>query len=245
MNIKKRLIIIVLIVLSLIYLMTKNVLGYSFTTSLEPSSSTVAKGGTVDIKINLSGINAGDGLYNFSAVLNYDNTVFEDITESSIVEEASAGWKRTYSADTKKLLLDNASYVKDNQTIATIKLKVKSEVQVESSTFGLTEVKAANMEGEIQGKEISTVIQIGEGEGAIPVTNEAPADNNPIVIGDDNSSVDENFANEVNNLVDDDNTSNSDVPYTGMEDYIVPLIAVVIVLGVISFINYKKLDPNK
>lgn len=223
MNIKKKLVAVLIIALSLMYLMTNIVFGYSFTTSLEPSSSTVAKGGTVDIKIKLSGIDAGEGIYNFSAVLNYETSVFEDITADNISIESSSGWQKTYSSDTKKLLLDNASYIKDDQTIATITLKAKSEVQVTSSTFGLTEVKAANMEGEIQGKEISTVIQIG----------------------DNNIVVDENFANEVNNLIDEKNESNSDVPYTGIEDYVVPLIAIVIVLGVISFINYRKLDPNK
>lgn len=248
MNIKKKLVAVLIIALSLMYLMTNIVFGYSFTTSLEPSSSTVAKGGTVDIKIKLSGIDAGEGIYNFSAVLNYETSVFEDITADNISIESSSGWQKTYSSDTKKLLLDNASYIKDDQTIATITLKAKSEVQVTSSTFGLTEVKAANMEGEIQGKEISTVIQIGEGGGQIPVTNEVPTinetENNPI-IGDNNIVVDENFANEVNNLIDEKNESNSDVPYTGIEDYVVPLIAIVIVLGVISFINYRKLDPNK
>jgi len=122
-------------------------------------------------------MDAGEGIYNFSAVLNYENSVFEDITADNISTESSSGWQKTYSSDTKKLLLDNASYIKDDQTIATITLKAKSEVQVTSSTFGLTEVKAANMEGEIQGKDISTVIQIGEGGGQIPVTNEVPVIN--------------------------------------------------------------------
>lgn len=229
MNIRKKLVVVLIIALSVMYLMTNIVFGYSFTTSLEPSSSTVSKGGTVNIKINLSGIDAGEGIYNFSAVLNYENSVFEDITADNISIESSSGWQKTYSSDTKKLLLDNASYIKDDQTIATITLKAKSEVQVTSSTFGLTEVKAANMEGEIQGKDISTVIQIGDNT----------------IIGSNNTIVDENFADEVNNLIDGKNESNSDVPYTGIEDYVLPLITIVIVLGVISFINYRKLDPNK
>ena len=40
-------------------------------------------------------------------------------------------------------------------------------------------------------------------------------------------------------------TSDDDVPYTGTEDYVLPLIIIAIVLGVISFVNYKKLGADK
>ena len=39
-------------------------------------------------------------------------------------------------------------------------------------------------------------------------------------------------------------TKNEAVPYTGAEEYVVPLMLIVAILGIVSFVNYKKLDEK-
>ena len=36
--------------------------------------------------------------------------------------------------------------------------------------------------------------------------------------------------------------NNENMPYTGASDYIVPLMLAVLTLGIISFVNYKKIE---
>lgn len=245
MNMRKKLGIVLIIGLILIYAMTSNVLGYSFTTTLTPDNTSVSKGGTVVVTIKLSGIDAGKGLFNFSAVLNYDTEVFEEVTSSDIVAVADGGWTCTYSADTKKILLENTNWVTTDQDIATITLRVKSDTTASSATVGLTEVKAANESEEISGTELSTSIQIINGSGGGAVIPQNTTTGNEITsntIGNNDVPADENFINEIEGLTDENDTSDEDVPYTGTENYIVPLIVIALILGVISFINYKKLD---
>lgn len=247
MNMRKKLGIVLLIGLALIYLMTSNVFGYSFTTSLTPDNTSVAKGGTVVITVNLSGIDAGRGLFNFSAVLNYDTEVFEEVASSNIVAATDGGWTGSYTPDTKSFLLENPNWVTTDQDIATITLRVKSDTTATSATVGLTEITASNESGEITGTDISTTIQITDGTGGGTLTPENTTNGNQIAINTTNTTTndvpaDQNFINEITELTEGNDTSDDDVPYTGTEDYVLPLIIIAIVLGVISFINYRKLD---
>lgn len=248
MKMRKKLGIVLVIGLFLIYLMTINVIGYSFTTSLVPDKTSIAKGDTVVVTVKLSGIDAGNGLFNFSAVLNYDTEVFEEVTQASIVASQNGGWTATYEPSTKKILLENTSLVNTDSDIATITLRVKADATATSATIGLTEIKAANEAQEISGTDISTTVQIsntssGGTTGGNLVTN-TPS-NGTLSNSVNNQAADDNFINEVENMIGTNDTSDEDVPYTGTENYVFPLIIIAIILGVISFINYKRIDSTK
>lgn len=235
MSIKKKLTIVLLIGLSLIYLLTSNVFGYSYKAVLTPESSSVAKGGTIAIKIKLTDIDAGKGLFNFSAILNYDTEVFEEVTSSDIVANTTNGWGVTYSSDTKKILLENTNWVTTEQEIATITLKVKDATTATSATVGLTNIAASNESEEIKYVDTSTTISINEG-GAIIIGGDNEVTNEPVI----NQISNESDENEI--IIENETTTNEDIPYAGSEDYVVPLMAIVVILGVISFINYKKIE---
>ncbi len=251
MNMRKKLGIVLVIGLILIFLMTMSVLGYSYTTNLVPDKTSVAKGDTVVVTIKLSGIDAGNGLFNFSAVLNYDTEVFEEVTQGSIAATQNSGWTVTYEPSTKKMLLENASLVNSDSDIATITLRVKADAAATSASIGLTEIKASNEAEEIAGTDISTTIQIsntaGGGTGGGNLVTNTPSNEptgNTLTPGT-NEPANGNFINEVENMIGTNDTSDEDVPYTGSENYVLPLIVIAIVLGVISFVNYKKLDSTK
>jgi len=236
---RKKLIVVFVMSVVLIALMTRNIFAASYKTSIVPSSTTVAPGGSVTLTIKISSIDAGNGIWNFSTVFDYDTTVFEEISDENISVDTTTGWQKTsYTQDTKKLILENTSFVTSDQDIVTITLKAKSDASATSSTFSLKNVTASNSEGDIAGQDVSTTLTIGEGGGEIIISNEIVT-NDPVI-----NEVDPGFENEVNEMLNQNTSSGETVPYTGVEDYIVPLIAVVVVLGIVSFINYKRLDEN-
>lgn len=252
MKMRKKLGIVLVIGLVLIYLMAINVFGYSYTTSLVPDKTSVAKGDSVVVTIKLSGIDAGNGLFNFSAVLNYDTEVFEEVTQASFEASQDNGWTVSYDQSTKKMLFENTRLVTTEQNIGTITLRAKSEVSASSATIGLTEITALNDADSIPGTDISTTVQISDvssGGGLNPGQNTTNTPGNSLTTNGLNTTndapADGNFINEIENMIGTNDTSDDDVPYTGTEDYVLPLIIIAIVLGVISFVNYKKLGADK
>ena len=48
---------------------------------------------------------------NFSAVLNYDTEVFEEVTQASFEASQDNGWTVSYDQSTKKMLFENTRLV--------------------------------------------------------------------------------------------------------------------------------------
>ncbi len=238
MSMRKKLVVVMLIVLVLLCLTKSNVMAASFKTSFSPTTAVVQQGSTVEVSINISDIDAGNGIYSFTGVLEYDTEVFETLTDSSIV--VASGWSKDFDPQANKLTMGRNGFTSENLTLATITLKAKQTTNATNATLKLTQIKASGPEGDIDGTDITCSVQVQSGGVIIqpdPGANEIvdPTVNEP----------QENLTNEVQNIVaNEDNSSNSDVPYTGAEDYIVPFMAVVVILGIISFINYKKIDDE-
>ena len=204
MKMRKKLGIVLVIGLVLIYLMAINVFGYSYTTSLVPDKTSVAKGDSVVVTIKLSGIDAGNGLFNFSAVLNYDTEVFEEVTQASFEASQDNGWTVSYDQSTKKMLFENTRLVTTEQNIGTITLRAKSEVSASSATIGLTEITASNDADSIPGTDISTTVQISDvssGGGLNPGQNTTNTPGNSLTTNGLNTTndapADGNFINEI------------------------------------------------
>lgn len=238
MSMRKKLFVVFVMSVLFIALFTKDIFAASYKTSIVPSSTSVAPGGSITLTIKIASIDAGNGIWNFSAVFDYDTSIFENITDDDVKVDTTLGWSKSYTPDSKKLILENGNFITTDQDLATITLRVKADATATSGTFTLKDVKASNSESEIAGQEVSTTLSISnDAVEPIPPENGIEPENNIV-------EPDLNFANEVNEMLNQDTSSNEDVPYAGAEDYIVPLIAIVVVLGVISFVNYKRLDEK-
>ena len=86
----------VLVVLVMILIMTAistmaNAADANYSVGMSLTSSSKLKAGdTVRIEVNLTSINAGDGIDTITAAINYDANVFEDITTADMT--ASNDW---------------------------------------------------------------------------------------------------------------------------------------------------------
>lgn len=237
MSMRKKLVVVMLIVLALLCLTNSNVMADSFKTTFNPTSAVVQQGSTVDVSINISDIDVGSGIYSLTGILEYDTEVFETITENDIV--VANGWSKDFDAQANKLTLGRNGFSNEAVTLATITLKAKQSTQATNATLKLTQIKAGGQEGEVPGQDITCNVQIQSG-GIIIQPEPNTTINEPTI-----NEPQDNLTNEIQNIVaNEENSSNSDVPYTGVEDYLIPFMAVVVVLGIISFINYKKIDDE-
>lgn len=113
---------------------------YSVFISLK-SNSTLKEGQIVNVNVDLSSINAGNGIDVIVARLNYDTNVFEVLTSRDL--KSNTGWHISYEPTTNMLTGINNTKVTQKQNIFTITFKVKSTVNVDSTTIKLQKITAS------------------------------------------------------------------------------------------------------
>lgn len=141
---------------------------------------------------------------------------------------------------------------KENQIIGKIKLKVKDTVTTSTSTeislestevFDAESISSGTVSGDVISNTDITLTINGSGNGGSNNPGNSNQQNlNPDPIITSNQQGYDTIKNNTeakNKDGQQENKSKEDVPYTGIEDYI-PAIFVLIVLGTMGYINYRK-----
>lgn len=202
-------------------------LNYSVGMSLT-SSSKLKAGDTVTIKVNLTSINAGEGIDTITAAINYDANVFEDITTADLT--ASNDWTPSYAASSKMLTLLKNSKVTSPETVLTIKLKVRDVINVNSTTVTLKEIVASGGRvtdggtGDITVKDAPITLS-KEQEAVTPTKPTTPSTTN-------------------NTIKDNTTTQKTTLPKTGIAQYSALAIVVVAIIAIASYVAYKKIAKD-
>ena len=271
------------IIVSLIIILMTNILSItvfaadddessgSFTLTMNATNSKVAPGGEVLITVKISSLKVGDsGISQFSAYLDYDTDVFEQLTESSV--DGTDGWKPSYNVGTKKIQLYREKALKTDGEIMQISLKTKSDV--EDGTQGkisFSSIFVSDSINEFSTQPISTSITVtsSTGPGAIGSGSNTPTNSQPIPLNIGVSTTPQNqiaqpVNNTVNNVVNNvvnntvnnvvNNSSNeievvnevdSDMPYTGADDdALIRIIVGVIFIGLVMYIKIEKMNKD-
>lgn len=187
------------------------------------SDSKLKEGETITVNVKLTSVNAGNGIDTITAALQYDTNVFEALTTSSFT--ASNEWTPTYAATSNMITLIKNSKVKAAETVLTIKLKVKSSISVESTTITLKEIVASG--GRV----------VDGGTGDITVSNASVTINKEKA-----TSTTTNTTTSTTNTTIKDNTVTNlkTLPKTGIEQVGIIALMVVAIVGVCSYVLYKK-----
>jgi len=254
---KKKIVKICIISLLMIWVYSTIVNALSFSTIMTPSSTAVEESTEFNVRVSVSNLDAGtNGINALSGTIKYDEDVFEELTESSI--EGLNSWKPEFNASTGKITLTKTTFVKDQEAVFQITLKTKSDISGKKGTISFTNIVASNSEADITGTDISTSITIGEDD-----TNTANVTNNtntgvlnivPI------NTVSNNTANNTSENTSENNTSNNtnsyrynvvnntssddDIPYTGVEDTILYIIIALIVVALVFYIKFEKVNKE-
>jgi len=217
---KKKLKILFIILILTIFLLPVSVQANSFKLNVQANKTTVKPGETVEISLNLSDINAGElGINTVEGVIEYDNTIFEEITSSNI--QSLNNWSITYNNEEteykgKFLAVIIQDGVTENQDIGKITFKVKNSAKNTN-----TSIKIKN----ILSNDGNTLIE--ETDKQVSFTIQANA----------SSTVTEDQID-----VEHENLSTGTLPQTGDSHYIFYIIGLIlIIVSIIIYIRYKKI----
>lgn len=254
---RKKIVITLLTILTVMALMIgKSFAAGSYSASLTPNNSKVSKGSEVKVTLKLSGISVEGGINGVVGTLKFDTDILT-LSESDV--KGLNGWTVTYNEDNKKLEIDSAEAITSDKEIATFTFKVKDNTTATNAAIQLVSISAANstLDDPVTISDISTNITIGT---SITGGNNNNNNNNNTPSNDTNNNTNNNTSrNQTNNTTSRNSVSNNsitnavqkesntttvnneDMPYTGASSYIIPLMLAVLTLGIISFVNYKKI----
>lgn len=254
----KRIKIIIALLISFILICTlipKSFAAGSFSASLTPNTSRVSKGGEVTVTLKLSGINVQGGIAALMGTLRFDSDALS-LADSDI--KPATGWSKTYDEDSKKLIFDRSDVVKSDCEVATMKFKVNSSTSVTTAAIQFVSIAAGNadIEDEVKISDITTNIAIGSTITNSPSNSSSPSNspsNTPSqspttpstspTLSPSSTSI-QTTKPTTQNSGNGQSTTNGDsnIPKTGSDNYVLPLMIFIGVMGIISFINYKRID---
>lgn len=195
------------------------------------SDSKLKEGETVTINVKLTSVNAGEGIDALTAGIEYDTNVFETLSTSNFT--SSTSWTPTFAAQTNKMTALKNEKVTAAETMFTITLKVKSSISVDSTTIKLKDIV------------VSGGIVANGGTGDISVSNTSVT----ISKEKEAASITEKptpTPTPVNNTTvkDTTTTKKTTLPKTGIAQYGTIAIVVVAIIGIFSYVLYKKIAKD-
>ena len=199
------------------------------------SGSKLNEGDTVTVKINLTSINAGNGIDTITGQLSYDTNVFEALSTSSF--EASNEWTPSYAASTNRITALKNSKVKSAEAVLTITLKVKSTISVDSTTIKLQNIVVSG------GREVDGGTgDINVNTASVTLSKEKEATSSTETSS--NTSTSKNTSSKNTKTKDTTTSKTKTLPKTGLEQYGMVAIVVVAVIGIASHVLYKKIEKD-
>ena len=249
----KNVIILLIFVILICGIFNKSYAADTFSATLTPESSRVSQGSKVKVTLKLTGINVEGGIAHLTAKLDIDDDVLSVSTNDI---KGLNDWDASYNKEKKEVSLTNASPVEEDTEVAEFTFQVKENTSKSSTTIKLTSIEAGNDSSD-------SSVSISDRSTAITIGRSITPTSSPSVSPSDSERAEQNQTNQTNNQVNETNmtsnesnnpvatqgsnvttTKNEAVPYTGSEGYVIPLMLIVAILGIVSFVNYKKLDEK-
>lgn len=243
----------IMIMFTLVYVSIVNAL--SFTATMTPSSTTVAESTEFTVKIKVSNLDVGtNGINSLSGYLKYDKDIFETITDSSI--DGLNGWSPVYTADSEKVTITKPTFVKSEEEVFQVTLKTKSGVSGKSGKVEFTNIVASNTDAEIQAQNISTEITVGNVSENV---SNSTGNNTTIGLSPSNKANNTSNTNTAKNTTNKTNTNNTtntpissvvnnstpnEITYAGAEDTIIYIIGAIIVLALVFYIKFERVNKE-
>ena len=201
------------------------------------SSSKLKEGENVVVNVNLGTIDAGNGIDTIAAKLVYDTNVFEVVNASSFA--SSTGWTMSYAESTNMLTGVKNSKVTSGEVVCTITLKVKDSISKDSTTITLNNITVSG--GRVQDGGTGDIIvndasvKISKAKEPVSEQSETPTNKRA-----------ETPATTTTTAAKKDTTVNSTsvLPKTGINNTVVIAILSIALVGIGSFVVYKKMSKE-
>ena len=266
---KKKFLKITIIAILLVFVYASVVNALSFTASMTPSSTTVPESTEFTVSVKVANLDVGaNGINSLSGYLQYDASIFEEITEASI--EGLNAWNPTYNAGNQgKITLIKSSFVKTEESVFQVTFKTKEGTSGKTGKIQFNNIVASNSANDITASDISITITIGEDTGvdgnsvqANVTTNNTNTNTNankPSITVNKNNTTNTNTNKNTNtntntnkntnkasssSYVNSSNTSKENIPYTGTEDTVMLLMGAVIVIAIVFYIKFERINKE-
>lgn len=208
---------------------------YSVGASLT-SNAKLQEGETINVSVNLTSVNAGEGIDTITAELEYDKNVLEPITVANFT--GSNSWTPSYAETSNVTTFIKTSKVKSAETVATISFKVKTTISVDSTTIKLKDIVASGgrvVDGGTGDINVRTaVLTISKTKDSTSTTEDGKTPSYNEITS--NTTIKTQTSK-------DNTTTKTKLPKTGIEQY--GLVSVVVVIiGIFSFVLYKKISKD-
>ena len=203
----------------------------SFNFNTSASASTLKPGDTVVISLNISNIDVGEsGINTIEAVLEYDENVFEPVLPTNFA--GLNNWSITYNNEEgenkgKFVAVIVQEGVTEDQAIGNLTLKVKYEVEDQSTNVTFKNIKTNDGENEITNTDKIVTLNIEK-----PVVEEPEEPQTNIINQDD--------------IKEEENLSPNRLPQTGEYTFIIiGIVLAALIIGIIAYTSYKKIKNVK
>ena len=231
-------IIMIVIISTLVNAETEYSVGMALT-----SDSKLKEGETVTVEVKLSSVNAGNGIDTIAAAIDYDTSVFEEMTSSNFA--LTNDWTPSYAPTTKMLTLLKNSKVTSAETVLKINLKVKQTISVEKTTITFKEIVASGGRvtdggtGDITVKDASVTISKEKAQVNTPEENKTPTQNTTQTPAPTQQNTQKNTT-----TVKDSSVKKTTIPKTGLGEYGFIAIVIVSIVAVFSYVLYKNISKD-
>ncbi len=171
------------------------------------SNATIKSGDEIGIRMKVSDLDVGsNGLNSISGFLQYNEEVFEKLTDTSI--EGLNGWAVTYNSNNGRLTLTKSAFASSDEEVFQVMLKVKTNSDGKEAEVSYTDIEASNGTDDITTSDTSVRVKVG----STSTNNDSDSDN-----GNNNSSTTyTDFSKAKYSLVK-QGVSNAQVEITGVE----------------------------
>ena len=152
----------------------------AYKVNLEVSSKQVEVGGTVTLKVSVSDITAEGGIGTFAGILEYDQSVFEQVQQTDFKQGTE--WESiTFNPKNGKFLtnVSSGNNINSKSTVFTLTLKVKDSAKLGDSAITISEINASNGKEDLYVANVTGGIEIVEKGSAKPTATPSKATPTP------------------------------------------------------------------
>ena len=233
---------------------------YTCKISLLSDKTEIKKGEAVIILVKATDIQAGEGIIAYNTLLEYNADVFD--CKVSADEEGNWGMQGGMIENSLTMAKNDLLPSAKDQVIAKIVLTAKADAPIGNQKFKLKQIEFATEEGSFSIDDVETNVSIKEEkkeEDKNNTTNNTNTSNtnqnntntnggnanktenknDPITIGQENTSKTNTQAIGANDKVD-ASTANKILPKTGIKGILIGAISIVIAVATVCYIKYRR-----
>lgn len=222
--------------------------------SLKSDKTSVTNGEEFTVSIYVSNIDLNQGIMCVSGKISYDSKILEPIASDNTTYN---GWTTSWNTSSGVILVDRGNGISSEQCIAKLKFKVKENVSVDKDTILFSNISVYNSEEEQECPNTSCEIALktedfptddnknqNEGEEKPKEDENQPQETPTQEQQKTNTQTTQTTTKSTNNkntqIPVKSSTSDEEIPYLGVSEWIVGAILLVTIIGIFTYRGYKK-----